>query len=497
MSQSIVLTPGDNVGVALGPIPAGTKVHLADGGVVVVTEAIAQGHKFALRPIASGADVIKYGLPIGHATADIAAGAWVHTHNTKTNLSGELDYVYTPAPAIAGAETTVPTFMGYRRPNGKVGIRNEVWVIPTVGCVNYLTETLAKLANEERPDGVGAVVAFPHNYGCSQMGDDHEATRTILADLARHPNAAAVLCVGLGCENNVMSQFRELIESDPSYNRNIDYMIAQEEGDEEAAGMEKLRRLMAAAASFAREPVPVSELVVGLKCGGSDGLSGVTANPLLGRFADWLVDRGGRIVLSEVPEMFGAERPLLDRAVSREVFDKGVRMINDFKRFYADHNQPIYENPSPGNKDGGITTLEDKSLGCTQKAGSRPVVDVLGYGEVVKVPGVSLLSGPGNDLVAVTALVASGAHIVMFTTGRGTPLGSPAPVIKVATNTALATKKPHWIDFDAGTLVAGESMDSLLERYARLVVETASGKKTRSEEKNMRDFAIFKTGVTL
>ncbi|MCD8351971.1 MAG: altronate dehydratase family protein [Planctomycetaceae bacterium] len=496
MSQSIVLTPGDNVGVALSPMPAGTSVALADG-TVEVTEAIAQGHKFALRPIASGADVIKYGLPIGHAIKDIPAGAWVHTHNTKTNLSGELDYVYNPTPAISGAEASVPTFMGYRRPNGKVGIRNEVWIIPTVGCVNYLTETLAKLANAERPDGVEAVVAFPHNYGCSQMGDDHEATRTILADLARHPNAAGVLCVGLGCENNVMSAFRELIESDPSFNRNIEYMIAQEEGDEEAAGMDKLRRLMDVAASCTREPVPVSELCVGLKCGGSDGLSGVTANPLLGRFADWLVDRGGKIVLSEVPEMFGAERPLLDRAVNKEVFNKGVGMINNFKRFYADHNQPIYENPSPGNKDGGITTLEDKSLGCTQKAGSRPVVDVLEYGEVVKLPGVSLLSGPGNDLVAVTALVASGAHIVMFTTGRGTPLGSPVPVIKVSTNTALATKKPHWIDFDAGTLVAGESMDSLLERYAAMVVETASGQKTRSEEKNMRDFAIFKTGVTL
>lgn len=495
MSQYIVLSQLDTVGVALADLKAGTVIDA--GGKVTLCDDIPRGHKFALRPIAKGENIVKYGLPIGHAVAPIAAGAWVHTQNAKTNLSGELEYVYDATPPEPRPAAVDKTFMGYRRPNGKVGIRNEIWVVPTVGCVNHLAESLARQANAERPDGVELVVAFPHSYGCSQMGEDHEATRAILADLTRHPNAAGVLCVGLGCENNTMASFRELVESHADRNPNIDYMIAQDELDEEAVGMEKLRRLMNAGARCRREPVPVSELCVGLKCGGSDGLSGVTANPLIGRFADWLADRGGKVVLSEVPEMFGAEQPLLNRAVDRAVFAKGVAMINDFKRFYSDHDQPIYENPSPGNKKGGITTLEDKSLGCTQKAGSRPVVDVVAYGQTVSKPGVTLLAGPGNDIIAVTALAAAGAHLILFSTGRGTPLGAPAPVVKVSSNSELAERKRHWIDFDAGKLVSGESMDAMLERFVAMILETASGKQTRSEEKGLHDFSLFKTGVTL
>lgn len=495
MSQFIILSPRDNVGVALVPLDAATHLEI-DGGLTLA-EAIPQGHKFALHPIREDDNVVKYGLPIGHATAAVPAGAWVHTHNVHTNLSGEIDYAYNPIPAEAAPDIPIPTFMGYRRANGKAGIRNEVWIIPTVGCVNHLAESLAKLANAVRPEGIDRVVPFPHNYGCSQMGDDEENTRVILANLARHPNAAGVLCVGLGCEYNSMGPFRELIESQPDYNKNIAYMVSQDVQDEEEVGLELLRQLMDAAAGERRRAIPVSELCVGMKCGGSDGLSGVTANPLLGRFSDWLVDRGGKSVLTEVPEMFGAEGPLLDRAVNQDVFNRGVDMINKFKRFYASFNLPIYENPSPGNKDGGITTLEDKSLGCTQKSGNRPVVDVLEYGEIVTKSGVSLLSGPGNDLVAVTALAAAGAHLVMFTTGRGTPLGGPVPVMKVSTNSPLAERKPHWIDFDAGTLAAGESMESMLARFCELTMQTASGKPTKSEVRGLHDFAIFKTGVTL
>ena len=496
MSKFIVLSADDNVGVALEKLKAGTRIDAAD--TVVLTEDIPAGHKFALRPIPGGGDVIKYGLPIGHATADVPAGGWVHVHNTKTNLKGEDEYVFKPsAPAAVEANPEVPAFQGYRRANGKVGIRNEIWLIPTVGCVNNTVERLADMANKRKPDGVERVVAFPHPFGCSQLGDDHENTRIILADLSLHPNAAGILYVGLGCENNVMSKFREMVESRADRCSDIAYMVTQDEADEEVAGMALLEGLMARAATAKREPVPVSELCVGLKCGGSDGLSGVTANPLLGAFSDWLVDRGGKIVLSEVPEMFGAEVPLLNRSLDEKVFSEGVHMINDFKRYFTDHGQNIYENPSPGNKDGGITTLEDKSLGCTQKAGNRPVVDVLPYGGVVTERGVTLLSGPGNDIVAVTALTAAGAHMVLFTTGRGTPLGGPAPVVKVSTNTDLARRKPHWIDFDAGKLVETGSMSGVLKEFVDVLIRIASGQETCSERREMHDFAIFKNGVTL
>ncbi len=495
MNKFIVLSPADNVGVALVPLAAGE----AAGGVALA-EAIPAAHKFALVPIAKGEHIVKYGLPIGRATADIPAGGRAHVHNVRTNLAGEDRYAFNPvaAPsATACAAAEIPAFRGFRRASGKVGVRNEIWVIPTVGCVNRTVERLAAMAEQEKPAGVDRVVAFPHPYGCSQLGGDHEDTRAILADMALHPNAAGILFVGLGCENNVMAAFRELVESRPDCCPDILYMITQEEADEEEEGLRRLRALMARAAGAVRESVPVSELCVGLKCGGSDGLSGVTANPLLGAFSDWLVDRGGKIVLSEVPEMFGAEAPLLNRSATPEVFAKGVAMINGFKRYFTDHGQDIYENPSPGNKEGGITTLEDKSLGCTQKAGSRPIVDVLPYGGVVSTPGVTLLSGPGNDIVAVTALAAAGAQIVLFTTGRGTPLGGPVPVVKVSSNSDLAARKPHWIDFDAGQLIAGASMPAALDRFIGTVLAAASGAPTCSEKRGMHDFSIFKSGVIL
>lgn len=493
MSDFARLHPNDNVAVALAPLKKGTVIS----GTTLL-EDIPPGHKFAVAAIASGAPIVKYGEQIGHATKDIPPGAWVHVHNAKTNLSGEVEYKYVPdRNTFPPPATDEPTFMGFRRPNGKVGIRNEIWIVPTVGCVNRLAEQLAAHLNANLPKGIEAAAAFPHPHGCSQLSEDHENTRRILANLALHPNAGAVLFVGLGCENNTIAEFRKLVETHPDRNPNIDYMIAQEEDDEFAAGLERLGRLAAAAGTAKRKPAPVSKLIVGLKCGGSDGLSGITANPLLGRFSDWLVDRGGSTVLTEVPEMFGAEASLFNRSVDEGVFQRGVEMVNDFKHYFERYGQTIYENPSPGNKDGGITTLEDKSLGCTQKGGSRPVVDVQPYGGLVEKPGVTLLSGPGNDIVAVTLLAAAGAHMVLFTTGRGTPLGSPAPVVKVATNSDLAARKKNWIDFDAGPLAAGENPDAVLERFVSLIIETASGKQTCAEKQGARDFAIFKDGVTL
>ena len=439
------------------------------------------GHKYALRDIAEGENVIKYGMPIGHATCAIKKGEHVHVHNVKTNLGEVLEYRYEPdEAAIKGWKTVEPkeTFLGYRHPDGRVGIRNDIWVIPLVGCVNRLAERLAQSCGG---------LALTHPYGCSQMGQDHETTANMLAQFCRHPNAGGVLVVSLGCENNTLESFKARLGDYSSLN--IRFMRAQDPGDEYERGLELLKELDAARPKE-RVEVSVRELVVGLKCGGSDGFSGLTANPLVGRFSDWLAARGGATVLTEVPEMFGAETLLMKRCRTRAVFDKCVEMINGFKDYYASHNQVCYENPSPGNKAGGITTLEDKSLGCVQKGGSSPVEDVLLYGESVKAHGLSLMTGPGNDLVASTVLAAAGCHLILFTTGRGTPFGCVIPTMKVATNDTLAANKPNWIDWNAMS-------NPDVEEFAKKVLAVASGEKAKNELSGAQGIAIFKDGVTL
>ena len=444
---------------------------------------LSDGHKYALRDIAKGENVIKYGNPIGHATADIKAGEHVHTHNVATNLSDNLTYTYEPGDLTFPIADTGRTFTGYVRPNGDVGIRNEIWIINTVGCVNKIAEKLAALTG---------AYAFPHPFGCSQLGDDQALTQKVLRGLVNHPNAAGVLVLGLGCENNNIPLFKEVLgEYDP---QRVKFLICQEAEDEIAEGVKLIGELQAYAAQFKPTQLPASRLRVGLKCGGSDGYSGITANPLVGRFSDSLIAMGGSCVLSEVPEMFGAEHLLMQRAESREVFEKTVSLINNFKDYYKRHDQVVYENPSPGNKKGGITTLEEKSLGCVQKAGSAPVVDVLDYGDTVTKNGLSLLNGPGNDIVAITNLTAAGAHLILFTTGRGTPLGGPVPTVKVATNNRLATYKDNWIDFDASPVLEGKDID---EEFLTYVLEVASGKQTKNEERGYREISIFKDGVTL
>ena len=481
--------PRDNVAVALTDLQAGFN---ADG--VVLKEAVGRGHKFAITDIAAGDMVIKYGAPIGHATCAVASGEWVHTRNLKTNLTGTEEYTYTPKLPLPEKEAAIPTFMGYRLPDGNVGIRNELWIIPTVGCVNKTAELLAKRF-QISADNVTGAYAFTHPYGCSQLGEDHAVTRAILANLVHHPNAAGVLVVALGCENNTLEDFRkEIGEIDPD---KVRYMTVQQESDEIARGLELLTELEQNAARYQREPIPVSELRVGLKCGGSDGLSGITANPLVGAFSDKLIACGGTSVLTEVPEMFGAETLLMERCVNKEVFDRCVEMVNGFKDYFISHGQVVYENPSPGNKAGGISTLEEKSLGCTQKGGTSAVTDVQKYTGRLSQKGLNLTAGPGNDMVAVTALTAAGAHLILFTTGRGTPLGAPAPTVKIATYTALAEFKANWIDFNAGTLVEGETMDSAAERLFRQVIRIAGGEETQSEKYGYREIAIFKDGVTL
>ena len=493
MAKFIKIHENDNVAVALETIAQGETITVDDVTVTTVNE-IPAGHKFALKDLPVGTPVVKYGFKIGNTTADVKAGEWIHTHNLKTGLGDLLDYSYEPKlPEEKFTEDV--TFMGYNRENGKVGVRNEIWVIPTVGCVNNIASKIAELSKGLVRENIEAVCAFPHPYGCSQMGDDQEHTRQILANLINHPNAGGVLVLGLGCENSNIDVLKNYIgDYDP---KRVRFLVAQESEDEIADALNILEDLSAYVGSFEREDIDCSELVIGMKCGGSDGLSGITANPVVGAFSDLLISKGGSTVLTEVPEMFGAETQLMNRCEDEVLFEKTVDLINNFKQYFQSHNQTIYENPSPGNKKGGISTLEDKSLGCTQKSGSAPVMDVLSYAEQVKTKGLNLLSAPGNDLVASTALAASGAHIVLFTTGRGTPFACPVPTMKISTNSSLNNRKQNWIDFNCGTLVEGDTLPELAEKLFDEVIAVASGKEVKSEIAGFHDMAIFKQGVTL
>ena len=493
----IKINPADNVAVALQDLSKGEVVE----GVTLKVD-VPRGHKIVLKDLKAGENVIKYGFPIGHVTVDAAQGTMVDHSCIKTNLEGLLEYKYEPITGqdvIPGSyrESHTRTFKGYRRSDGQVGVRNQIWVIPTVGCVNGICQEIVEAFKQECPGhpGVDAIVAFPHNYGCSQLGGDHENTRTILADMVHHPNAGGVLVVSLGCENNQLDAFRELVG--PVDESRVRMFVTQKVKDEVEYGLQQLREIYAVASKDVRVDVPVSELRVGLKCGGSDGLSGITANPLLGVFSDWIVAQGGTTVLTEVPEMFGAETILMNRCQDKETFEKTVHLINDFKEYFMKQGMPVYENPSPGNKAGGISTLEEKSLGCTQKCGKSIVRGVLKYGERLSVKGLNLLSAPGNDLVASTALASAGCQLVLFTTGRGTPFGSFVPTMKISTNTPLYEGKPRWIDFNAGVLAQDELMDTVVPRFIDYVLSVASGQPVNNEKNGYRELAIFKQGVTL
>lgn len=446
---------------------------------------LADGHKYALRDIKSGEKIIKYGFPIGHATSDIAKGEHVHTHNMKTDLNGSVVAEYQPfTPTLPTKEGT---FMGYDRGNGKVGIRNEVWIIPTVGCVNGIAKKLASITGAR---------TYLHTWGCSQMGDDQDLTRKILKGLVEHPNAAGVLVLGLGCENSNIAELQKVLGSWDD--KRVKFLNCQDCVDEIEEGKALLQELFDYADTFRRTPIPLSKLKIGLKCGGSDGLSGITANPLVGKVAERFYDYGATIMMTEVPEMFGGEKVLFDRCVSFEVFKSAEKMVQDFRDYFISHGESVAENPSPGNKAGGITTLEEKSLGCVQKGGAVPVTAVMDMGEIdCGNGGLHLVSGPGNDIVAITNLTSAGAHIIMFTTGRGTPLGAPVPTLKVMTNSAIASRKPHWTDFNAGVLVDGEDMDKVADELFALCVDTAEGRETTSEKMGCQDISIFKDGVIL
>lgn len=491
--KTIKINANDNVIVALEDLKKGQIID-DKGNTIIINEDIKAGHKIARENIGPDKDVIKYGFPIGLATAEIKKGDWVHTHNIRTKLDDFIEYEFKGHDKIK----FIPAdrrFMGYLRKNGSVGVRNEVWIIPTVGCINPVAVRLADLLKGYAEDKVDDICAFPHPYGCSQMGDDEENTKKILTRIASHPNCGGVLILGLGCENCKIDTLKPLLESFQI--DNMHYMECQGVDDEISHARDLLKTIIQKASFVKREEVSASKLVVGLKCGGSDGLSGITANPLVGAFSDKLIAAGGTTILTEVPEMFGAETILMNRCKDRATFEKMVGLINQFKEYYKSHNQVIYENPSPGNKDGGISTLEDKSLGCIQKGGGAEVQDVLEYGEKVKTKGLNVLSAPGNDLVASTALAAAGAHIVLFTTGRGTPFGTFVPTVKISSNTELAEKKKSWIDFNAGSLIENQNLDFLSDELLSYVLKVASGERTRNELAGYKEIAIFKSGVTL
>lgn len=496
-NTTLQIHPNDNVVVALRSLTAGERV-----GHLVLRNDIPLGHKIAVRDIKTGEPIIKYGYPIGAAAIDIRQGEHVSEKNIKSTLRGRLESaVFKPQTrSHTCIQQRQYVYEGYVRPNGQVGSRNEIWIINTVGCVNHASTRIAEAAARELVGkGVDGVHAFPHPYGCSQLGDDLNYTQKVLAGLVNHPNAGGVLILGLGCENNQMKLFLEQLG--PQNKDRVRYFNAQEVSDEIESGLDAVRTLAEYAQQFKRQPVDARHLIPAMKCGGSDGLSGITANPLVGRVADRFTSAGSTVLLSEVPEMFGAEQVLLDRASSREVFEDTIRLVNDFRGYFERYNQPIDENPSPGNKAGGISTLAEKSLGCVQKGGDAPVKQVLGYGQRAQagLAGLALVNAPGNDGVSCTAMTVAGAHIILFTTGRGTPMGFPVPTLKISTNTDLATRKPQWIDFDAGRLISeGISADELADQLTQLVLDVASGRQqTRNEQHGYREIAIWKDGVTV
>jgi altronate hydrolase len=495
--DAIRIAERDTVAVALRPIAAGERITVG-GQTVTARQDITPGHKIALADAAVDEEIVKYGVPIGRASAPIAAGDWVHSHNLRTALSGVLEYTYAPTSTQRPVTTNEhPSFMGYRRANGRVGTRNELWVLNTVGCVNHAAERIAKQAAERYAGRVDGIHAFAHPYGCSQLGDDLKNTQAVLAGLIRHPNAGGVLILGLGCENNQLEELMRL--AGPVDRDRIAFFNTQDVIDELEEGTGAVAKLIERIASDRRTECPVSDLVLGHKCGGSDGFSGISANALLGRIADRLTSLGGSVLLTEVPEMFGAEQQLMNRAVSEPVFRDVVTMVNDFKDYFLRHGQPVYENPSPGNKAGGLTTLEEKSLGAIQKGGRAPVNRVLRYGDALTDTGLSVLESPGNDGVSSTAMTVSGATLLLFTTGRGTPLGFPVPTIKVSSNSEIAAKKPHWIDFNAGALLDGtRTMAQLEDDLFAMILAIASGTQLANNEKQgYREIAIWKEGVTL
>ncbi len=494
--QLIQIHEFDNVAIAIDGLTAGMEVAVG-GSSCQVQNDIPVNHKIALQDMEPETEVIKYGNVIGHTTKAVKKGEWVHSHNMQTSLDGMLEYTYEPTSGITeDKERVKDTFLGYIRNNGEVGIRNEIWVIPTVSCVNHTVRMIAERAGKKFSESCDGIFAYPHNSGCSQLGEDHKTTQKILASIIKHPNAGGVLVVSLGCENNNLNEFRSVL-GDIDENR-VKFLVAQEETDEIERGVELIAELLLTARKDKRTEVPASKLKIGFKCGGSDALSGVTANPLCGQIADRVAKEGGTAILTEVPEMFGAETILMNRADTKETFEKVVDLINSFKQYYINYEQPIYENPAPGNKAGGITTLEEKSLGCIQKGGHAQVTDTLKYGQKAGKQGLNLMNGPGNDNVSITNLVASGAQLLLFTTGCGNPLGTSVPSVKLASNSSLFDKKRHWFDFNAGTLLEGRSIEELSDELWKLILDIASGrKKARNEENGYKEIMIFKDGVLL
>ncbi len=502
LQKLLQLHPTDNVAVARVQVAAGEEIQL--GPVVVrVSEPIAAGHKVAIRPIAAGEAILKYGQRIGLAGTHIDVGSWVHVHNVNAaRLETEYEYCNELIEPSKPAESR--TFMGFRRADGKVGTRNYVALISTVNCsattARYVAMELAKSDLRDFPN-VDGVIPLVHKGGCafSFGGEDHQQLNRTLAGFARHPNIAARLILGLGCETaqagHLQSDHGLMQLGGPSASRsngplpmvlNIQEVGGVRKTVDRAVGV--LRDLLVQANDVRREPIPVSELLVGLECGGSDGASGITANPALGYASDLMVAHGGTAILSEIPEVYGAEQLLTRRSISREVADALLDRIHWWEDYAQRHHASIDNNPSYGNKQGGLTTIFEKSLGAVAKGGTSPLRAVYKYAEPVTERGFVLMDTPGYDPASVTGMVAGGAQVIVFTTGRGSCFGcKPAPTIKVATNTPMFNRMREDMDINAGTILEGATVEDVGREIFEMIIATASGRQTLSEAQGIGD----------
>lgn len=498
--SAIKLYPQDTVALATSELKKGQTVTV-DGETITLLDDIPNAHKIALKDFETGEAVRKYDNIIGYASKPIKKGEWIHSHNEVTGLGKSKEYTYDFNPISIFPGESDKTFMGYDRADGGAGIRNHLAIISTVFCANGPLRKLARMAEAKYPatENFDGIIAFDQEFGCSQTGKDLVTTCKIIAGIAKNANFGGVLLVSNGCEMAIPSVLEQYMGDYDK--KRIRTLTLQEVEDEFTAGMELIDEIMEEMKDDKRTPININRLHIAMNCGGSDGYSGITANTLLGTLCDTLVKEGAIMNMTEVPEMMGAEHILMNRAADKSIFDDIVKMMYDYDAYFARYGEKAADNPTQGNKAGGLTTLEEKSLGCIQKGGHCAVMEVLEYGERATKNGFVLVSGPGNDLAGVSGQIAAGAVLTIFTTGRGTPCGFAGPTFRLASNTALATRKSNWIDYDAGRLLTAktpEEVEALNKELYDAIMATVNGQyRTRTEENGYYILGALKDGVTL
>jgi altronate hydrolase len=500
-NSAIHLHPTDNVAVARVPIPAGTSLRI-DGLPVTTMDAIPAGHKVALWDIQPGEVVERYGQVIGRAKQAIQAGRHIHTHNLafeELQLEYEFPVGDTPVPT---ARPDAPTFLGYQREDGRVGTRNYIAVVAASNCAAHTAEQIARsYEGETMPPNVDGVVAFPHGEGCAHAaeGPDIDQLRRTLGGVLIHPNVSGAVILGLGCETNQIDHY--LGVGGPRSTRLAGLTLQSSGGTRGAieAARRQIARFLEQASAEERTPAPASKIVLGLNCGGSDSFSGITANPALGFCSDLLAELGGTPVLAETTEIFGAEHLLVKRARNREVAEKLLDCIRKYKVYLNRFAGSFDDNPSPGNKEGGLTNILEKSLGAVAKGGTSPLIDVYDYAERVTAPGFTFMNTPGYDPVSLTGLAAGGCNLIAFTTGRGSAIGFPTiPVIKVATNSNTYRRMTDNMDVNAGAIADGEAtVQQIGQAIFDLMLEVATGRHTCAERLGHKEFVPWRIGPVM